>query len=191
VLDGAGGEIDRHQASRAEVQSWLAREHPNIPSRFVPTRNPANRARKETPGVTDRALRYRANATPPPGPRRCCLCGSRRSVEVGHVNGHEEDNSPANLFWSCRSCNVRCGNALRREGLGRPTRQFNPASEGAPNLGAWVNAVQSMKGDAGGDMPVSEAVAMVRATSPDQRSEFARQVWRLRRQRGTDRAVPS
>jgi hypothetical protein len=135
-------------------------------------------------------LRYRANADPPPGPRICCLCGSRRNVEVGHVNGHEEDSAPGNLFWTCRACNVRCGNVLRRAGLGRLTRQYNPASEGAPNLGAWINAVQSAKGDPGGNMPVAEAVAMIRATPPDERSRFAREIWDQRRRRGTDRAVP-
>lgn len=182
MLDGAGREIDRHQASRAEVQSWLAREH-------VPTRNPANRVHKEKANVTDRALRYRANASPPPGPRRCCLCGSRRSVEVGHVNGREKDNSPSNLFWTCRSCNVRCGNALRRAGLGRRTRQYNPTAAGAETLGQWMNAVMSMKGD-GGTMGVSEAVAMIRATQPEQRSRFAREIWAIRRRRGTSERVP-
>ena len=91
VFDHAGREIDRHQASRAEVEAWLAREYPDVPARFIAVRNPAKRARKETPDVTDRALRYRANENPPPGPRRCCLCGSRRNVEIGHVSGNESD----------------------------------------------------------------------------------------------------
>jgi hypothetical protein len=190
VLDDAGREIDRHEGSRAEVESWLAREYPDVPPRFVSMRNPARRARKETANVTDRALRYRANANPPPGPRRCCLCGTRRSVEVGHVNGREEDNSPGNLFWTCRSCNVRCGNTLRRAGVGRRTQQLNPAAVGAENLGQWMNAVMSMKGD-GGTMGVSEAVAMIRATPPEQRSQFANEIWARRHRRGTDRpAVP-
>jgi hypothetical protein len=111
-------------------------------------------------------------------------------VEVGHVNGHEEDSSPDNLLWTCRRCNVRCANALRHAGLGRLTRQYNPVSEGAPNLGAWMNAVLSMKGDPGGNMPVSEAVAMIRATPPQDRSEFAKEIWNRRRRRGTDTSVP-
>jgi hypothetical protein len=176
--------------SRSEVASWLAREHPNVPARFAAVRNRANGARKEAHDVTDRALRYRANANAPPGDRRCCLCGSTRNVEIGHVNGHEEDCSTANLFWTCRSCNVRCGNTLRHAGLGRLTHQYNPPSEGAPNLGAWVNAVLSLKGDPGGNMPVSEAIAMVRATPPARRSSFARDIWDLRRRRGTDRTAP-
>lgn len=51
-------------------------------------------------------------------------------------------------------------------GLGRLTRQQNPASQGAINLGAWVNSVLSIKSDPGGNMPVPEVVAMIRATSP-------------------------
>jgi hypothetical protein len=48
--------------------------------------------------VTDRALRYRANAYPPPGEKICCLCGATRNVEVGHVNGREEDTAQENLY---------------------------------------------------------------------------------------------
>jgi hypothetical protein len=184
VLDGAGREIDRHEGSRASVESWLARKYPNVLARVVAARNPAKGARKEAHEVTDRALRYRANANAPPGERRCCLCGATRNVEIGHVNGHEEDYSTENLFWTCRSCNVRCGDTLRRAGLGRLTHQYNPPSEGAPNLGAWVNAVLSLKGDPGGNMPVSEAIAMVRATPPAQRSRFANDIWARRRRRG-------
>lgn len=158
--------------------------------RFLPVRNPAGRGRRRKEGqVTDRALRYRANSDAPDGPRTCCFCGSKRNVEVGHVNGHEEDSSPANLLWTCRGCNVRCGNTLRRAGLGRLTRQYNPTAEGAENLGQWMNAVMSMKGG-GGTMEVADAVAMIRATPSEDRSDFAHQIWGKRRQHGRDRSVP-
>jgi hypothetical protein len=189
VLDGHGREIDRRTGSQDAVEVWCAAAYPGIPLRFVPSRNPSRRSspgkpaqagrRKEAGSVTDRALRYRANRHPPPGPRICALCGSKGNVEVGHVNGHEEDHSPVNLFWTCRPCNVRCGNTLRRAGLGRLTRQYNPAN-GAENLGQWMNAVTSMKGD-GGTMAVADAVAMVRATPPEDRSRFAREIWAKRR----------
>lgn len=136
--------------------------------------------------VTDRALRYRANRTPPPGPRQCCLCGAKRNVEVGHVNGHEEDTEPTNLFWTCRSCNVKAGLALRNAGLGRRTRQFNPSAGGAKSLGQWVTAVMSMRGESDA-MSVSDAVDMIRATPPDARSRYASEIWSRRRKRGTDR----
>ena len=109
----------------------------------------------------------------------------KRNVEVGHIDGHEENTGRANLIWTCRWCNVRCGNTLRRAGLGRKTRQYNPTdgSGGAENLGQWMNAVMSMKGDPGGNMAVGETVAMIHATSTDKRSEFARKIWSVRKRR--------
>lgn len=130
--------------------------------------------------LTDRAHRYRANANPPPGEKRCCLCGSQHQVMVGHVNGREEDSGPENLFWTCRSCNSVCANSLKRAGLGRPTNQYNPAAKGAQSLGQWMNAISSMKSE-GGTMTVRDAVAMIRATSPEDRSRFARDIWQRRR----------
>jgi hypothetical protein len=44
----------------------------------------------------------------------------------------------------------------------------------------------AMKGQSR-DMTVSAAVEMIRATPPARRSEFAREIWELRRQHGTDR----
>ena len=144
----------------------------------------ANRASK-VPPVTDRALRYRANRTPPPGPRRCAFCGNPSArAEVGHVNGHEEDNSPANLIWTCRPCNVKTGNRLKAAGLSRLTRQYNPGQvEGAKTMGQWVNAVTSMKGE-GGDMSVRDAVELIRATPARRRSQFAADIWHQRRMHG-------
>jgi hypothetical protein len=81
------------------------------------------------------------------------------------------------------------GVVFKRAGLGRRTRQYNPAGDGAQTLGQWMNAVLSMKGQ-GGDMTVLDAVNMVHATPPDKRSRFAKQIWAKRRQHGTDRAVP-
>jgi len=86
---------------------------------------------------------------------------------------------------------VQCpgGNALRRYGLGRFTRQYNPGAAGAEALAVWMNAVMSMKGE-GGTIAVAEAVAMIRATAPEDRSRFPCEIWVRRRQRGTDRGVP-
>lgn len=132
------------------------------------------------PKVTDRALRYRANANPPKGPKQCLWCGSKKNVEVGHLDGHEENNKPENLHWTCRSCNTALGAAFKKLGIGRRTRQYNPA--GAETLGQWLNAVQSLKGESGGTMDLDAAVEMVRYTSPVKRSEFAREIWAKRRQ---------
>lgn len=132
--------------------------------------------------MSDRALRYRANATPPPGPRICAWCGSTRNVEIAHIDGHEEHGGQDNLAWICRSCNVIVGNALRSAGLGRATVQYNPAAEGATTLGGWLSAVMSMRG-ASDAMPVAQAVEVIRATPPEDRSAFAHEIWRLRRAR--------
>lgn len=134
------------------------------------------------PEVTDRALRYRANANPPKGPKRCLFCGSTRNVEVGHLNGHEEDNTPGNLAWNCRSCNTALGAAFKKLGIGRRTRQYNPET-GAQSVGQWVQALQSLRGEAGAVMEPAAALEMVRATPADKRSEFASQIWRTRRSR--------
>ena len=149
-----------------------------------------------TKEVTDRALRYRANRTPPAGERRCAFCGARnRTVEVGHVDGHEEHSERRNLIWTCRACNTKTGKHFRRIGAGRPTRQYNPArrrknaDSGASSIGQWLIAVSSMKGESDA-MTVPAAVAMIHATPAARRSEFAKRIWALRRQRGTDRIVP-
>ena len=42
----------------------------------------------------------------------------------------------------------------------------------------------------GGTMAVADAVAMIHATPPEQRSRFAKEIWAIRRRRGTDRNVP-
>ncbi|HBY64292.1 MAG TPA: hypothetical protein DEH78_31090, partial [Solibacterales bacterium] len=63
------------------------------------------------------------------------------------------------------------------------------AGAGARSLGQWLTAVMATKGlsDA---MSVSDAVAMIRATSPDARSEFAHEIWSRRRRKSTDKQVP-
>ena len=140
-------------------------------------------AKIQASDIRDRGHRYRANACPPPGANICCLCGSTSHVEVGHINGHEEDNEPANLCWTCRSCNVLCANTLRKAGIGTLTRQSNPATQGAKTLAQWLTSVMSMKGESDA-MPVESAIAMIRATSPGKRSEFANEIWARRKAHG-------
>jgi len=157
---------------------------------FVPNPAQPGGRRAVALGVTDRALRYRAVRNAPPGPRRCHYCGSPRNVEVEHVDGFEEHLEPENLTWSCRSCNTRKGLHFRNAGFGRPTRQFNPHDQGARNLHQWVDAVMTLSGR-GGTMKLADAIAMVHATPHEQRSEFARRIWEIRRQRGTARSAKS
>jgi hypothetical protein len=103
---------------------------------------------------------------------------------VGHINGHEEDISPENLIWICRSCNARSAYWMHQAGVGRRVKQFNPSGHGAQTLAQWMAAVMSMKGESD-QMPISGAVEMIHQTPPGDRSRFAREVWRLRRQHGT------
>ena len=145
-----------------------------------------NYPRGWNPQVTDRALRYRANANAPKGPEQCAMCGAKPSsvtrVDVGHIDGHEEHNDDWNLMWVCRSCNVMSANTMRNAGLGRLTHQYNPAGQGAKSVKQWITAVMSLKG-LSNEMPVSAAVELVHNTSAQKRSEFARQIWDMRRSR--------
>jgi hypothetical protein len=138
--------------------------------------------------VTDRALRYRAAARPPAGPKICAYCGSRRNVEVDHVNGLEEDNRPKNLVWACRSCNTKKGALFARLGRGRKTRQFN-AGDGARSLAQWVLAHESRLGRSDA-MTVPAAVQMIHDTPDYRRKMFGQEIWARRRARGTDTQVP-
>lgn len=110
---------------------------------------------------------------------------------VGHLDGHEENEAPDNLTWTCRPCNSTAANTMRKAGKGRKTRQFNPSkSGGASSLGEWMQAVGAItphvdRGDRGlaSTMSVSEAVAMIRATPHSRRSEFASKLGASRRGR--------
>lgn len=119
--------------------------------------------------VTDRALRYRANqAMPDDAPRVCFACGSP-DVEVGHLDGHEENNAPENLAYTCRACNVLCGNTLRAGGAGRLTNQYNPA--GARNAAHYRNAVDTLTGKSRA-MSLRSAVETIQGTPHAKRAGY-------------------
>lgn len=109
-----------------------------------------------------------------------------------HLGGDESDNRPANLLLVCRSCNTLAGIALRQAGLGRLTHQRNPAQGGAQSLAEWLQAARTATGQLHGkEMPLPVAIAIVHNTPAWRRSEFAEQIWQLRRDHGTDRtSVP-
>jgi hypothetical protein len=137
--------------------------------------------RKPTDQISDRAKRYRAHQTEcrPPGPAECALCGSTRFLVIDHIDGDESNGEPENLRWLCKSCNTRLGISMARAGQGRRTRQYNP---GAYSLAQYTEAVlQHTRGahDAGGKI--------IHDTPKEKRQEFAAEIWRRRRARGTDR----
>jgi hypothetical protein len=101
---------------------------------------------------------------------------------VAHIDGNESNVAPQNLGLTCRSCNAKVAHIMKRLGMGRRTRQYNPRGEGgAQSLGQWMAAVMSMKGESD-QMPVDAAVEIIHATPAEERSRFARDIWRLRRE---------
>src|SRR5271157_1896274 len=92
--------------------------------------------------ITDRAKRYRAqnNVT---GPRKCVLCGSHSDIQVMHLDGDESHGDAKNLAYGCRSCNGLLSAAFKREGIGRPTNQYNPATGAIPTFDQYAWAVSS------------------------------------------------
>lgn len=121
------------------------------------------------PAVTDRALRYRAHANPPPGPRICHYCGAAGRVDIEHVDGHEEHGNPENLGYACRSCNATKGAAFARQGIGRLTKQYNPT--GAATPAQWHKIVASLMGL--GPLSIAAAIAQAHATPHARRASFA------------------
>jgi len=84
---------------------------------------------------------------------------------VAHINGDEANGGPKNLGPTCRSCNAKVAHVMKRHGMGRRTRQYNPRGESAKTLAQWMAAVMSMKGESD-QMPVDAAVQMIHATPP-------------------------
>lgn len=177
-----GSSFDSYADAAQFIRSWRGRN----PLRVS---NPAVcGGYKPVTLITDRAKRYRANAPGcrPAGPKRCLFCGSRKSIDVHHLNGNEDDTTPDNLAWACRSCNSAIGAAYKRAGLGKRTRQYNPRKKGSgksgvPSFAQYAAAVASHtrgRWDAGGQV--------IHATPRDVRREYAARIWELRRKRGTD-----
>jgi HNH endonuclease len=127
-------------------------------------------------GITDRALRYRAQKCVSRGPKHCAICGSTRFLTVDHRDGHEENNRPSNLRWLCKSCNNREGAAMVKAGRGRRTRQYNP---GAKSLAEYVHAILGHRRGAR-----DEGGKIIHETPKAKRREFAGEIWDRRKARG-------
>ena len=102
---------------------------------------------------------------------------------VAHIDGNESSSRPYNLGLTCRSCNATVAHVMKSLGMGRRVKQLNPSGQGARTLSQWLAAVMSMKGESD-QMPVDKAVGMIQLTPPEDRSHFAREIWRLRREHG-------
>jgi hypothetical protein len=144
-----------------------------------------NGPRKPVSQITDRAKRYRANTKDarPPAPKQCNFCGRRSNVGVHHANGNESDGHPDNLMWACKRCNATIAALMKRLGLGKRVRQYNPAPRHGSRkelMKAYGDAIKVMRGTFDGD--VSAAMATIRATPRDVRSAYTSRSWPVRRQ---------
>jgi hypothetical protein len=145
--------------------------------------NPATRSLRPVHLITDRAKRYRANRNPPKGPKVCAYCGSKRNVGIDHIDGNESNGNPGNLAWACKSCNATKAVAQIRAGIGVRTRQYNPAPPTYAEY-AWAVSQQRHSGAHG------EAGAIIHATPPELRSEYARRFAAKKRRARSTEAVP-
>lgn len=144
-------------------------------------------ASKRNPGlkpiesITDRAKRYRANrpGVRPSGPECCGYCGSVRNIGVDHIDGNEANSNPANLLKACKSCNGLKAHVLKRAGLGRRVKQYNPPKVGGVTMKQYGDAIKVMRGVFDGD--VAAAVRTVQSAPAHIRSGYTRQTWRTRR----------
>jgi hypothetical protein len=70
---------------------------------------------------------------------------------------------------------------MRKAGLGRLTRQYNPGrSSGRAQMDAYGAAIKVMRGEFEGD--IGKAVAVIRATPREIRSAYTAKTWPVRRQ---------
>ena len=156
---------------------------------FVP--NPTRPGQLRAVHITDRAKRYRAQAAAPPEKNpRCYLCGAPEPRDVEHIDGDEANTDPANLARACRSCNTTKGRTFARNGMGKRTRQYNPArrrknagkAAGAKTMAQYVKAVFVLK-HGSDQMELQEAIDLIHNTPAADRSKFAREIYSRRRGR--------
>jgi len=144
--------------------------------------------------ITDRAKRYRANATYAKRDHCDCtnrshghggVCRSRRGLGVGHRDGDESNGKPSNLFTVCKSCNAKQAAEDKRRGRGVRTRQYNPQSRLTPAKAKTpfereqfkiavktLNMPDEMVGVMGG-MTKQQAAAIVAKYTPTPRGRHA------------------
>ena len=142
--------------------------------------------RKPVSKITDRAKRYRANQKDvrPPAPRQCYFCGRRRNVGVHHIDGNEDHGEARNLGWACKRCNGKIAHWMKKAGIGKRVRQFNPAKRAGGSrrqvMQAYGNAIKVMRGEFDGD--IGAAMATIYATPPSVRSAYTSRSWPVRKQ---------
>jgi uncharacterized protein YlaI len=122
--------------------------------------------------ITDRAKRYRANRTPPPGRRVCNFCGRKKNIDIDHVDGDESDDAPDNKIYLCRECNTRKGIIQTRNRIGVRTRQYNPPR--VPTFAQFKHHAAVLLGIEAGD--AGESTRAIKETPPATRARYAQQI---------------
>lgn len=125
--------------------------------------------KKTAKNITDRAKRYRANRNPPPGPRRCNFCSSRKNVDVDHIDGNEANDEPENKMFLCRPCNVAKAIVQVRNRIGIRTNQYNP--QRVPTFSQFQRHARVLLGMETGD--AAQSTAAILATPPKTRAKYA------------------
>jgi hypothetical protein len=106
-----------------------------------------------------------------------------RRMEVAHIDGDETNTTPENLAWSCRSCNQKVAAAMKKAGIGRRTKQFNPKRKkrrGATDWRQYAEALSITKGETIGNL--DDAIQLIHDTPMSRRSEFQMDVWQRRKE---------
>lgn len=163
----------------------------------IATPNPSRGILRPAIEITDRAKRYRAQNAIEQEDERCIYCGAPAEsahMTVDHISGNEADLAPENLAYACVPCNTSKGIFFARVGIGRLTHQYNPRGKGITSLGQWIQAVGAItprvrrKGRAlSTEMDTATALQLIRETPHSRRSRFGRELWELRRKKGTDK----
>jgi len=139
--------------------------------------------------ITDRAKRYRAQHNVS-GPRKCVLCGSKSDLQVMHLDGNESNGDGRNLAYGCRSCNQKLSAAFKKAGLGKRTRQYNPASGSAPTFAQYAWAVSQdrgrryIPGSGWSEGAHDEAGSIIHATPKRLRVQYAKRFAQSRQRAG-------
>jgi hypothetical protein len=124
------------------------------------------------PTITDRAKRYRAQRSAPPGRKICNFCADKQNVGIDHISGREDDGDAENLMYLCKSCNTTKGIVQARHRIGIRTRQYNPMR--VPTFTEFKEHAATLLGIGAGDP--AEATAAIRSTPPATRSRYAEKI---------------
>ena len=135
-----GKPMERKRYSNGELQSWT--EYNNQKYCNKECMKAAFRQKQKTGKSWSMLHRY-ARQNKPSG--SCKICGSTKNVDVHHIDGNPQNNSPQNLQRLCRSCHTKAHKQAQRcsicgakaKGLGYCNRHYIRFKKYGNPL--WVN----------------------------------------------------